>query len=107
MTWPRPRRSCPRGRTGTRGGERGDLARRTAADVRVANFEMLEVARFNGLARNVEFTVEVEPEACVGVARESHMRPRFGCDRLRGDDDIVDCATDPHAKAAVVKVGVE
>src|SRR5438093_810723 len=30
--------------------ELGELPRRTAADVRVANFEMLEVARFNGLA---------------------------------------------------------
>ena len=68
---------------------------------------MLEIAFFRRVARRIQLAVQIEAEAAVSVARKRDMRPRFGRDGSRRDNDVVDAAADPDAEPAVVKIGVE
>ena len=68
---------------------------------------MLEVTLLNCLAGHVQFAVQIEAEAAVSVARKRDMRPRFGRDWSRRNNDVVNRAPDPYAEPAVVKVRVE
>src|SRR5207247_9169166 len=84
-----------------------EVARRATGHIGIANLQMLKVTFLDGFAGHVQLSVQEQAEAPIFVARESNMRPGSGRDWLGGDDDVVDLAADPDAKAVVVEVGIQ
>src|SRR5438876_11582827 len=79
-----------------------EVASRAAGRIGIANLQMLKVTFLDCRAGHLQLAVQEQPEAPGLVARKSHMRPGFGRGWLRGDDDVVNRAADPNAKAALV-----
>src|SRR5439155_25411591 len=84
-----------------------EVARCAAGSNGIANLQMLEITLLDSCAGRVQFAVQEQPEAPSLVARESDMRPGIRHDWLRGDDNVVNRASDPNAKAVVVEIGIE